>query len=147
MWRYNHKSFCRICDDSLVLRWFQVLYDIRLTDSAPPVSSIGELIGSLLSIVSAVNLKGLLNSPCTYEACLNMDWKDLGLKPSNAHKPPLNIRTWKKQVLMRPLEIAETVMRHWSSQMTYGCLILIELLDIFILASWCEICLSTSGLC
>lgn len=63
-------------------------------------------------MVSDHHLKGLVISPCIYEACPNMDREDLGWRPSNAHKPPFNISTWNKLVVMRPLEIAGRIMSH-----------------------------------
>lgn len=112
-----------------MLRYYQVLYDklIWFCQSCPLVNWL-----ALHWALCPVNLKGLVNSPCTYEACPNMERKDLGCKPPNAHRPPSDIRTRNKWLLMRLLlEIAETIMRHWSSQVAYECLILIELLNGF----------------
>lgn len=136
-----------ICDFSLVLRKYRVFFTtldelIRLCQSCTLVNWL-----ALHRALCPVNLKVLVNNLCCCEACPNMGWKDLSWKPSNAHKPPSDIRTWNKHVLMRLLEIPGTIMRDWSRQEAYGCLVLIELSSVFLLAFWCEIAFSTSGLC
>lgn len=77
------------------------------------------------------------------EHCVHLIWRGLrtalalmrpvqiwSWTPSKAHKAPSDIRTWKKRFLMRVLEIAGTILRHWSSQVAYGRLVLTELLDV-----------------